>query len=172
MDIDNKFCSEKQVVVFAIYLLVITGIYLPISLLIQRYQKLEIREKILGNLAEYGVSWNEDEQRLFTEDFRELQYKLAQETNPERSNYETKVQDFIAQSEDINVLKVKPYLVLVNSKSVEHTRLWSYATAFWSVPVTVGYGRRIRFFVFDRQNHKLIGIIGIMRSDYRFRYSR
>ncbi len=123
--------------------------------------KFEIREKILGNLAEYGVSWNEDNQKLLTEDFRELQYKLAQETNPDRSNYQTKVQDFIGQSKDINILKINPYLALVNSKSKEDSRLWLYATSFWSIPVTVGYGRRIRFFVFDRQNHKLIGIIGL-----------
>jgi len=39
--------------------------------------------------------------------------------------------------------------------------LWTYATSFWSIPVTTGYGRRIRFLVFDEQNNKLIGIFGL-----------
>ena len=70
------------------------------------------------------------------------------------------MQNFIAQPEDIDITKIFPYLVLVEQKS-DHIRLWAYSISFWSIPVTVGYGRRIRYFVFDRQNDKLIGIFGL-----------
>src|SRR5690606_38864193 len=46
-------------------------------------------------------------------------------------------------------------------QSEEHKRIWSYAISHWSIPVTTGYGRRIRYFVFDKQNDKLIGIAGL-----------
>ena len=124
-------------------------------------KKEKLRIQILQNLEDYGMCWSESEQQLYCEDFKVSQYKLAQQTNPDPDQYEAKVRNFIAKPEDIDILKINPYLVVVNSRRVAHRRLWAYATSFWSVPVTVGFGRRIRFFVFDRQNHKLIGIVGL-----------
>lgn len=124
-------------------------------------KKEKLRTQILQNLEDYGMRWSESDQQLYCEDFKVSQYKLAQQTNPVPDQYKAKVQDFIAKPEDIDILKINPYLIVVNSGRVAHRRLWAYATSFWSVPVTVGFGRRIRFFVFDRQNHKLIGIIGL-----------
>ncbi|WP_366557628.1 Druantia anti-phage system protein DruA [Okeania sp. SIO1I7] len=46
-------------------------------------------------------------------------------------------------------------------QTTKQRQLWAYATTFWSIPVTTGYGRRIRFLVFDRYNDKLIGIFGL-----------
>lgn len=122
--------------------------------------KKRIREKILANLASYGVQWNEAEGKISVADFRETQAKLASQTNPKQEIYYEKVKKYIAKPEEIDVLKVKPYLVLVD-QSEEHKRIWSYATGFWSIPVTTGYGRRLRYFVFDEQNDKLIGIVGL-----------
>lgn len=124
-------------------------------------KKAELRTQLLQNLEDYGIHWSDSDQRLYSDDFKVSQYKLAQQTNPHPDQYKEKVQDFIAKPEDINILKINPYLVVVNSGAIEHRRLWAYATSFWSIPVTVGFGRRIRFFVFDRQNQKLIGIIGL-----------
>lgn len=120
-----------------------------------------IKTQLLQNLENYGVYWDEEKQELSCDDFREVQYKLAQKTNPLRESYEDKVKEFIAKSEEINILQVDPYLKVVDSHNVTDQRLWAYATSFWSIPVTVGFGRRIRFFVFDRQNEKLMGIIGL-----------
>lgn len=122
--------------------------------------KKRIREKILANLSNYGVQWNEAEGKISVLNFRDTQAKLAEQTNPKREIYIEKVNKYIAKPEDINILKVKPYLIPVD-QSAEHKRIWSYATSCWSIPVTTGYGRRIRFFVFDEQNDKLIGIVGL-----------
>jgi hypothetical protein len=122
--------------------------------------KKRIREKILANLASYGVQWNESEGKLSVANFRETQAKLAKQTNPRQDIYFNKVNKYISKPEEIDVLKVKPYLVLVD-QSEEHKRIWSYASGFWSIPVTTGYGRRLRYFVFDEQNDKLIGIVGL-----------
>jgi len=123
-------------------------------------QKKRIREKILANLASYGVQWNETEGKISVANFRETQAKLASQTNPKQEIYYEKVKKYLARPEEVDILKVRPYLVLVN-QSEEHKRIWSYATGFWSIPVTTGYGRRLRYFVFDEQNGKLIGIVGL-----------
>lgn len=123
-------------------------------------QKKRIREKILANLASYGVQWNETEGKISVSNFRETQAKLASQTNPKQDLFFEKVKKYLAIPEEIDILKIKPYLVLVD-QSEEHKRIWSYATGFWSIPVTTGYGRRLRYFVFDEQNDKLIGIVGL-----------
>lgn len=123
-------------------------------------QKKRIREKILANLANYGVQWSETEGKISVADFRETQAMLAKQTNPKQEIYFEKVKKYIAKPEEIDILKVKPYLILVD-QSEEHKYIWSYAAGFWSIPVTTGYGRRLRYFVFDEQNDKLIGIVGL-----------
>ena len=122
--------------------------------------KKRIRDKILANLANYGVQWDETEGKITVDNFKDTQAKLAKQTNPDQKLYFDKVKKYIAKPEEINISQVKPYLVLVN-QSEEHKRIWSYATGFWSIPVTTGYGRRLRYFVFDEQNDKLIGIVGL-----------
>lgn len=101
-----------------------------------------------------------EKNQVIVEDFREVQRKLAGRTNLKGQEYKSKVQKYLAQPSDIDISKINPYLVTVESRE-EHQRLWAYAISHWSVPVTVGYGRRIRYFVFDGQNDKLIGIVGL-----------
>lgn len=122
--------------------------------------KIAIKQQILQNLENYGIQWDEAQNKIIAEDFREIQRKLAERTNSKGQNYKSKVQNYLAQPTDIDISKVKPYVVSVNDTE-NHHRLWSYATSYWSVPVTTGYGRRIRYFVFDQQNDKLIGIVGL-----------
>ena len=119
-----------------------------------------IKQQILQNLENYGVIWDEVERKINVDDFREVQRRLAEQTNLKGLDYESKVQKYIALPSDIEIDKINPYLVIVESKA-EHKQLWAYATSHWSIPVTVGYGRRIRYFVFDQQNDKLIGIVGL-----------
>jgi hypothetical protein len=122
--------------------------------------KLILRQQLLSNLSDYGVFWDDQKGQVIVEDFREVQRKLAERTNSKGKEYENKMQKYIAQLSDINISKIDPYLVMVEPKH-EHQHLWAYAISHWSVPVTVGYGRRIRYFVFDRQNDKLIGVVGL-----------
>ena len=56
--------------------------------------------------------------------------------------------------------QIRPVLVQVQPDSREEL-LFRYATLHWSIPVSSGYGRRLRFLVMDSQNDKLIGIIGL-----------
>jgi hypothetical protein len=53
-----------------------------------------------------------------------------------------------------------PKLVEVRPDS-EDELLFRYASLHWSIPISSGYGRRLRFLVIDQQNEKLIGLIGL-----------
>ena len=55
---------------------------------------------------------------------------------------------------------IDPKLVQVSPNSLE-SRLFRFASLLWSVPVSQGFGRRLRFLVKDRQNDCLIGIFAL-----------
>ena len=66
----------------------------------------------------------------------------------------------IAPGPDVIPNKINPVLIEVLPHSREEL-LFRYATLQWSIPVSSGYGRRLRFLVMDSQNDKLIGVIGL-----------
>ncbi|MBI2512176.1 MAG: DUF4338 domain-containing protein [Opitutae bacterium] len=84
--------------------------------------------------------------RWFKKKFEELKIHFAAgaEINPE---------NIVAELEEIPPSK----------KSKEDWRgyLFRLASLTWSVPVSSGYGRRMRFLVWDRSNNKLMGIIAL-----------
>jgi len=60
-----------------------------------------------------------------------------------------------ATGKNVDPESIDPELVEVKSGSKE-SRLFRFACLLWSVPVSQGFGRRMRFLVRDRQNDKLI----------------
>ena len=67
---------------------------------------------------------------------------------------------YFAESTDIDVQRMRPVLVPVRASSVEGD-LFRAATLLWSVPVSRGYGRRMRYLVMDDANDKLMGLIAL-----------
>ena len=65
-----------------------------------------------------------------------------------------------ATGREINPADISPEIVEVKSDSFD-SRLFRFASLLWSVPVSQGFGRRLRFLVRDRQNGKLIGIFAL-----------
>lgn len=70
------------------------------------------------------------------------------------------LQQMIASGVDVIPEKIHPKLVEVQPGSIEEL-LFRYATLHWSIPVSSGYGRRLRFVVIDEHNEKLIGVLGL-----------
>ena len=67
---------------------------------------------------------------------------------------------YIASGNEVNPEVVKPRLHQVEAGTTE-SRLFRYACLHWSIPVSEGYGRRLRFLIFDDSNNKLIGLFGL-----------
>lgn len=65
-----------------------------------------------------------------------------------------------AAGTDVVPTEIKPELELVESDTWQ-SNLFRLSALTWSVPVSQGYGRRMRFLVWDRHNDKLIGLIAL-----------
>jgi hypothetical protein len=72
----------------------------------------------------------------------------------------SELEKHIAIGRSLNPETIDPEIVEVVSDSHE-SRLFRLASLLWSVPVSQGFGRRLRFLVRDRQNGCLIGLFAI-----------
>lgn len=98
------------------------------------------------------------------EDYRALNTlavakKLAK-SGPGVRPYENDLLNYIANGCEVVPENVSPKVVIVKPEST-HELLFRYACLHWSIPVSAGYGRRLRFLVFDESNGKLIGLCGL-----------
>ncbi len=66
----------------------------------------------------------------------------------------------VANGEEVNPANVRPKLIVARSGS-RTGDLFRLATLLWSIPVSQGYGRRIRYLVMDESNNKLIGLFAL-----------
>jgi hypothetical protein len=74
--------------------------------------------------------------------------------------FESKLLERFASGWEIIPEQIKPRLVEVKPNTMEEL-LFRYISLHWSIPVSSGYGRRLRFLVIDEQNEKLIGLFGL-----------
>jgi len=87
--------------------------------------------------------------------------KKIEKSGPGVRRYEDKfLVKYIANGWEVEPKEITPKLVLVQPDS-EHELLFRYACLHWSIPVSAGYGRRLRFLVVDESNGKLIGLFGL-----------
>lgn len=71
-----------------------------------------------------------------------------------------KLLKYFASGNDVDPTKISPVLERVSSNTVQGD-LFRLAALSWSVPVSNGFGRRLRYLVWDESNGKLMGIIAI-----------
>ena len=76
------------------------------------------------------------------------------------------ISKYIANGDEINPSLIKPKLVYFDSLDKEKNNLFNWVKLHWSIPISAGYGRRLRYLVFDEYNNKLIGIIGLADPVY------
>lgn len=76
------------------------------------------------------------------------------------ARHEGRLRNRLAEGFEVVPEQVVPRLVEVQPES-EDELLFRYASLHWSIPVSSGYGRRLRFLVVDEHNEKLIGIFGL-----------
>ena len=66
----------------------------------------------------------------------------------------------IANGGEVDPANIRPELVEARS-GARTGDLFRFASLLWSIPVSQGYGRRLRYLVKDRANGKLIGIFAL-----------
>ena len=74
--------------------------------------------------------------------------------------HEGRLLTWIASGDELKPNEISPELVEVRKGTIDEL-IFRWVRLHWSIPVSAGYGRRVRFLVMDRSNGKLIGIIGL-----------
>ncbi|WP_425003057.1 Druantia anti-phage system protein DruA [Mycolicibacterium sp. S3B2] len=68
----------------------------------------------------------------------------------------------LARGLDVAPSKIRPKLVLIKDRRSFDGLLWRWCSLHWSIPVSSGYGRRLRFLVVDEaHNDAVMGLIGL-----------
>ncbi len=125
-----------------------------------------IREKFLHHLEAIGLVSNENSSKRCDSKDTVRAYHAVQ-----RAEYRSKQRNFVAQygnrlldhfadGREVMPDSIRPILCPVVAGS-EDSLLFRLATLLWSVPVSSGYGRRMRYLVKDQSNGKLIGLFAL-----------
>lgn len=128
----------------------------------------KLRERIIRSLRAQGFRVRNGAilppKELSKERIREL-HETAVRYRVERAReglfrVENRLLGRIASGDEVVPSKMSPRLIEVLPDSEEEL-LFRYASLHWSIPVSSGYGRRLRFLVVDDYNGKLVGLIGL-----------
>lgn len=135
--------------------------------------KIEWREATLKRKLRrhlHGLGFEKDEDGLLQvqgtgkEIIRNLHYKQRQERLAANRKFLSEqaqpLLKFFASGSDIVPEKISPVLERVHAGTPEG-HLFRLASLTWSVPVSNGFGRRLRYLVWDQYNGKLMGLIAI-----------
>lgn len=90
----------------------------------------------------------------------EAREAAIERARPGLARHEGRLLGYFASGADVQPERIAPVLKEV-LPDTEEERLFRYARLHWSIPVSAGYGRRLRFLVFDESNGKLIGLFGL-----------
>lgn len=129
-----------------------------------------LRDKVIRHLASMGfavvngrvispVIDNKDRLRKLHSEAVEVQRARSAGT---LRRYEDLFIRKMARGDSIDVGSIDPILVPVTDRRSFDAMLWRWCALHWSIPVSTGYGRRLRFLVLDRGHaSKVIGLIGL-----------
>jgi len=127
----------------------------------------ELRQLVLDSLLQQGFEIRDGKIVLASCDKDALRqvHALAVEAEVRRAepslrNHEPRLLTYIADGSEVTPERIRPILIQVKAET-EHARLFRYATLHWSIPISNGYGRRLRFLILDESNGKLIGLLGL-----------
>lgn len=112
---------------------------------------------VVGDRITFARPWSKSSIRKRHEHAVAKQVALAKQA---LARHEAELLRFIAAGYEVNPANIQPRLVQVEPDTVE-SKLFRYACLHWSVPVSQGYGRRMRFLIFDESNGKLMGLFGL-----------
>lgn len=126
--------------------------------------------KKAGFVSEDGRLWPREELTKGT--IRELHQgqraALLKRSRPFVERWEDRIIGEFANGDEVDPRRIRPVVEPVTGDGYD-AALFRFATLHWSVPVSVGYGRRTRFLVRDQSSERLIGIFALGDPVYNLR---
>lgn len=85
-----------------------------------------------------------------------------QRARPALARFEDRFLSTLIGGDQVEPQSIDPYLVYIDDRHSFNSLLWRWCSLHWSVPVSSGYGRRLRFLVIDRAHgDAVMGLIGL-----------
>ena len=69
--------------------------------------------------------------------------------------------DFLLDGKRLNPENIVPQLIQIEPNDAHSAKVFRLACFNWSIPTSRGFGRRLRFLVWDKHHNALIGLIGL-----------
>lgn len=132
------------------------------------FPEANLKRRIRQHLKLLGFKKNERGElvppAITKENIRALHSYQRKDRLQEEAEFVTRVwprlSHFFAEGKDVTPARIAPSLELVDAGTTQ-SDLFRLASLTWSVPVSAGYGRRLRFLVWDESNGKLMGLIAL-----------
>lgn len=77
---------------------------------------------------------------------------------------ETLLEKYIVNGNELDLHNIGPVLIPISNSN--QNNLFNWVKLHWSIPVSSGYGRRLRYIVYDKGNDAVVGIIGLADPVY------
>ena len=128
-----------------------------------------LREKVFNNIKSQGFVIENSNGNLIPnvstkENIRKIHNMARKHKLDDYEKFlqkrESKLINYFANGDDIDIDNIEPTVHVINGGGLEND-LFRYASLLWSIPVSNGYGRRVRFVVFDKYNDNIIGIFAL-----------
>lgn len=131
-------------------------------------QEARIKRHLRQHLADLGFAKDKSGALVLPDDSKQTIRALHRKQREDRvaesaafiDRYLPSLQRYFASGVEVDPSRVRPVLQLVSGEGLE-ARLFRLASLTWSVPVSAGFGRRLRYLVWDANVGKLVGIFAI-----------
>lgn len=110
-----------------------------------------------GGRLVYEASYTKDRIRMFHSAQRSAKLVASRPLVARWNEFK----QYFADGNEVDPLAIRPSLELIDNPDTWQSKLFAFASLYWSVPTSSGYGRRMRFLCWDESNGKLIGIAAL-----------
>jgi hypothetical protein len=119
----------------------------------------DLREEILQELKETHYLITSDKEQGYRKIYQQIRLEVLKKHQKWLHKYWPKYQNVFAQPREVQPDLINPRLELISNQTQKD--IFRLARLTWSIPYSSGYGRRLRYLVWDGTNEKLIGILGL-----------
>ncbi|WP_287950407.1 Druantia anti-phage system protein DruA [Acidiplasma sp.] len=128
---------------------------------------LSLQSEVKNNLLEIGFTISPEGKLILPENkdyYRKVQLEsvnyILQKNRKFIEKYDEKYTErYIIDGKSLDVKNISPRLKLVENK--EDSNIFRWIKMHWSIPISAGYGRRLRYIVKNENDNSIMGIIGL-----------
>ncbi|MCQ8195475.1 Druantia anti-phage system protein DruA [Streptomyces rugosispiralis] len=129
-----------------------------------------LRERVFAHLREQGFHVKDGAVLAPVQDDKDHLRRLHAEAvvaSRERArkalaHQEGRLLSRLAPGSEVDPRRIRPALVHVDDYRSQDSAMWRWCALHWSVPVSSGYGRRLRFLIVDQgHSDRVMGLIGL-----------